>query len=346
MKVLIVTNMAPFVRGGAELLAEHLCTQLNRTPGVSSEILRVPFQWEPFERISDQMLLSLAMELINVDRVIALKFPAYLIPHPAKTLWLVHQYRQAYDLREGGQTNLPASPRGEAVRSQIVSADNACFSHCPGLFAVSSVVRDRLRKFNGFDADVLRAPLNFPEHFRSEQSGDYVFAGGRVNLAKRQHLLVEAMAHVRGNAKLVVAGPPDTEEDALRLSELVRRHSLEDRVTLDLGFHDISRIASYANNAAACAYLPFEEDSFGYVTMEACAASKAMLTTTDAGGVLELVVDGSTGWVKEPQAKALAEGIDELFGDPERARAMGRAGKAYWESKQADWPTTIEKLLA
>lgn len=346
MKVLIVTNMAPFVRGGAELLAEHLSTQLNRTPGVRSEILRVPFQWEPFERIPDQILLNLAMELINVDRVVAMKFPAYLIPHPSKTLWLVHQYRQAYDLREGDQTNLPASPRGEAVRSQIVAADNACFSQCNALFAVSSVVRDRLRRFNGLDADVLHAPLNFPEHFRYEQSGDYVFAGGRVNLAKRQHLLVEAMAHVRSKAKLIVAGPPDTEEDALRLSELVRRYSLEDRVTLDLGFHDISRIASYANNAAACAYLPFDEDSFGYVTMEGCAASKAMLTTTDAGGVLQLIIDGSTGYVREPEAKALAEGIDELFADGERTRTMGRAGKARWESKQADWPTTIERLLA
>ena len=100
---------------------------------------------------------------------------------------------------------------------------------------------------------------------------------------------------------------------------------LEDRVTLDLGFHDVSHIASYVNNAAACAYLPFDEDSYGYVTMEACAASKAVLTTTDAGGVLKLVVDGETGLVKEPEPRALAEGIDELFADPQRTRAMGRA---------------------
>ena len=29
----------------------------------------------------------------NVDHVIAMKFPTYLIQHPRKTVWLVHQYR-------------------------------------------------------------------------------------------------------------------------------------------------------------------------------------------------------------------------------------------------------------
>jgi glycosyltransferase involved in cell wall biosynthesis len=346
VKVLIVNNMAPFVRGGAELLAEHLCTRLNRTPGVQSEVLRVPFRWEPFERVADQILLNLAMELVNVDRVIALKFPAYLIPHPSKTVWLIHQYRQAYDLRGTDQSNLPATPRGDAVRSQIISADNASFKRCRKLYVSSSVVRDRLKRFNGFDAEVLNAPLNYPEHFRHEDSGDYLFAGGRINLAKRQHMLVEAMAHVRSEARLIVAGPPDSDEDGQRLHELVRRHSLEDRVSLDLGFHEISKIASYANNAAACAYLPIDEDSLGYVTMEACAASKAVLSTTDAGGILQLVVDGQTGLVTEADPRALAEGIDELFANRRRMEKMGRAAKALWDSKHIDWPTTIEKLLA
>ena len=215
MKVLIVTNMAPFVRGGAELLAEHLCTQLRQTPGVSAEVLRVPFQWEPFERIPDQMLLSLAMELTNVDRVIALKFPAYLIPHPSKTLWLVHQYRQAYDLRDGGQSNLPATTarRGGPVADR---RGRQCLLH-----RVPEALRG-LRCRAGPPPEVqwlrrgrsARAPLNSPGALPTmSSSGDYVFAGGRVNLAKRQHLLVEAMAHVRSKAKLVVAGPPDAEED-------------------------------------------------------------------------------------------------------------------------------------
>lgn len=43
------------------------------------------FQWEPALRIPSQMLMVRALELSNVDRVIALKFPAYLIRHLHKT---------------------------------------------------------------------------------------------------------------------------------------------------------------------------------------------------------------------------------------------------------------------
>ena len=101
MKVLVVNNMAPFVRGGAEALAEHLVKHLE-IAGHQAELLRVPFQWEPATRIPSQMLMARAFELWNVDHVIALKFPAYLIQHPSKTIWLVHQYRQAYDLYDAG----------------------------------------------------------------------------------------------------------------------------------------------------------------------------------------------------------------------------------------------------
>ena len=87
--------MAPFVRGGAEELAYHLNARLNATPGVRAEVLRVPFSWEPFERLANEIFINPMLRLLNVDRVIALKFPAYLIPHEQKILWLLHQYRQA-----------------------------------------------------------------------------------------------------------------------------------------------------------------------------------------------------------------------------------------------------------
>lgn len=105
MKILLVNNMAPFVWGGAEELVVNLQKQLVLA-GHEAEIIRIPFQWEPAERIPSQMLMVRSMELYNVDRVIAFKFPAYLIRHPHKTLWLVHQYRQAYDLYDAGQSNL------------------------------------------------------------------------------------------------------------------------------------------------------------------------------------------------------------------------------------------------
>jgi glycosyltransferase involved in cell wall biosynthesis len=344
MKVLVVNNMAPFVWGGAEELAVHLQRNLV-VAGHESEILRLPFQWEPSTGIPAQMLYVRAMELWNVDKVIALKFPAYLIRHPDKVLWLLHQYRQAYDLFDAHHTNLPSGEDGDALRAVIRGADNEAFAESRSIFTNSEVTRQRLRKYNGFDAAVLPPPLNDPERFPGGHGEGYVFAGGRINGMKRQHLLIEAMVHAGPGARLVVAGPPDTPEDGLRLQELVERHGLADRIRLDLRFLAREEYADYLNRSNAVAYLPFDEDSLGYVAMEAATAAKPVISTTDSGGILGLARHQSTGWVVSPDPVALAGAIDAAIIGARRSEEYGVAARALWQGMGVDWPSTIEALL-
>ncbi|MFC3459476.1 glycosyltransferase family 4 protein [Massilia haematophila] len=344
MKVLIVNNMAPFVWGGAEELAVHLQKNVIAA-GHEAEVLRIPFQWEPASRIPSQMLMVRAFELMNVDHVIALKFPAYLIRHPRKTLWLLHQYRQAYDLFDAGQTNLPPGPAGDELRTLIRNADSESFAESRKIFTNSEVTRQRLQHYNGFNAEVLLPPINDAELFNGGQVGDYVFAGGRINDMKRQYLLLEALCHAPRNVKLLIAGPPDRPADGERLRALVGQLGLADRVRLDLRFLPRTTYAEYLNGAAAVAYLPFDEDSLGYVSMEAALAGKALITTTDSGGILSLAKHNETGWVAEPEAEALASVLAQACEDPQRAAARGAAAKALWLSLGINWPQTVEKLL-
>jgi glycosyltransferase involved in cell wall biosynthesis len=346
MNILIANNMAPFISGGAEGLAAHLCAHLNATPGIRAEVLRVPFSWEPFERLADEIFLNKVLKLQNVDTVIGLKFPAYLIPHDAKVVWLLHQYRQAYDLHDRGGSNIPDTPRGKQVIDLIRRADAEAFSACRRLFAISQVIQERLKRYNGFCAEVLIPPMNNPELFNNHGDRGYIFAGGRINAHKRQHLLLEAMACTKSNVKVIVAGPPDSPGDADRLREIVNRLELRDRVVLDLGFLPIAKIAGYVNHARACVYLPTDEDAVGYVTTEAAFASKPVITGADSGGVLQLVVHGETGCVVEPNAKDVAEAIDLLYTQPARARRLGRAARHRWDSFGVTWSNTIEKLLS
>ncbi|KMW47016.1 glycosyltransferase family 4 protein [Ralstonia insidiosa] len=345
MKVLVVNNMAPFVWGGAEELADHLARNLI-IAGHQAEVLRIPFQWEPSYGIPSQMLMVRNLEISNVDRVIALKFPAYLIRHPRKTLWLLHQYRQAYDLFDAGQSNIADDATGKETRSIIKNADDEAFAECGRIYTNSDVTRKRLAKYNGFDAEVLLPPLNDPELFTGGTASGYVFAGGRVNGMKRQHLLLEAMALTGSHVRLVVAGPPDTPEDADKLARLVEHYGLQGRVHIDLRFLSRMELARYVNEATACAYLPFDEDSLGYVAMEAATAGKPIITASDSGGVLGLVRDGETGWVAEPTAESLAGALERACRDVESVRAMGLAARSLWTDMRISWPNTITRLLA
>lgn len=337
--------MAPFVWGGAEELAVHLKRNLE-IAGHDAEVLRIPFQWEPASGIPGQMLLAHNLELQNVDRVIALKFPAYLIRHPYKTFWLLHQYRQAYDLFEAGETNLPPGLEGERIRRVIKGSDDEAFAGARAIFTNSAVTRDRLKKYNGFEAEVLLPPVNDPEIFASGNCGDYIFAGGRVNSLKRQYLLIQALRHADKRVKLIVAGPADTPEEEARLHSAAKEAGVEDRVKLDIRFLPRQLYAQYVKESAGVAYIPFDEDSLGYVAMEAATASKSLITTTDSGGILGLVKQGETGWVAEPSPESLGEAMSKVIADKQRAQEQGKAAQALWASMQISWPHTIERLLA
>jgi glycosyltransferase involved in cell wall biosynthesis len=278
--------------------------------------------------------------------VIALKFPAYFVQHQHKILWLLHQYRQAYDMWSSGHSNIPATARGEEIRRIIINSDDKCFSECRKIYTNSPVTQERLLHYNGVSSETLICPLNDPEKFVNAGYGNYIFAGGRINASKRQHLLVEAMRHVTSSIRLIIGGPADTEEDAQHLRDLVDRYDLANRVTLDIGFLERSKIIGYVCNALACAYLPVDEDSFGYVTMEAFQAGKTILTTEDAGGLLLIVRDGDTGVVTPPDAKALAGAIDRIAGNRAQTMRLGATARDFWLNKRITWPDTIEKLLA
>jgi glycosyltransferase involved in cell wall biosynthesis len=344
LNVLVLTTRVPFIRGGAEELRDNLVLNL-QAAGVQAEAMSLPFTWDPAERLVEEMWIARTIEVANVDRVIALKFPAYLVPHPNKVCWVLHQYRQAYDLFDAGQSNIPDTSRGKTLRNMIRTADNEALGSAQALFTLSSTGQDRIRRYNGLEAQILPQPLNDPDLFAGAEAQGYVFAGGRVGQAKRQALLIQALAYAP-DVRMVVAGPPDDATDGPALRALAAQLGVEDRLTLDLRLLPRSEIATLVNGACACAYVPFDEDSVGYVTMEAFQAGKPVVTTTDAGGLLEIVHHEHTGLVAEPTPEALGASLATVVAAPARAVAMGAAGHDLLAERALTWPRTIEKLLA
>jgi glycosyltransferase involved in cell wall biosynthesis len=345
MKVLVLSTMVPFVHGGAEELFAHLVRNLQATAGVKAEGFRIPFTWNPAERLIDEMSIVRRLRLDQVDRVIALKFPAYLVPWNDKVLWLLHQYRQAYDLLDGGQSNIPNNARGAQIVAAIRTADNAAFREARRIHSNTPITARRLLHYNGVNSSVLRLPLNDAELFAGGESTGYVLAAGRVNAGTRQHLLVRALRYSPGT-RLVIAGPPDTPNDIDAMQHLVAAEGVEDRVTLVLRCLPCPELARLVNHALAVAYIPFNADSLGYCTMGAFHAAKPVVTVTDAGGVLDIVRDCATGMVVAPNPEALGAALATLAGAPARAALLGRAGRAAMDAEGLNWSVTIGKLLA
>lgn len=344
MKVLVLNNMVPFIRGGAEDLCDNLVVNL-RKAGVEAEAFRIPFTWAPAERLLDEMFICRSMRLWNVDRVIALKFPAYLVPWPNKVLWILHQFRQAYDLRDAGASHLANDEAGNRIQRAIKDADNRVFQEATAIYANGPKTAERARLYNDIDPEVLRCPLSDPELFRGGKSDGYLLATGRVCVGKRQELLIRALRFAPG-VRLKIIGPPESPQFADQLRALAASEGVDDRIYFDLRYLTRVELAEQVNRCAGIVCAPFDEDSFSYVAMEAYHAKKPVLTVNDAGGVLDIVVDGGTGLVVAPEPEAIGAAMAALISKPRLAAMFGRAGHELLNQIQLNWPKTIEKLLS
>jgi glycosyltransferase involved in cell wall biosynthesis len=344
VKIAVVTNCVPFLRGGAEILADALVARLAEH-GHQAALIRIPFEWRPPERILEQILACRLMRVPEVDRIIAFKFPAYYIPHPNKVFWILHQFRQAYDFWGTEFQDLPDSPAGRAIREAIIASDNLYLREGTRVFTNSQVTAGRLMRFNGIAAEVLEPPLLNENDFRCESYGDYIFSPGRINSTKRQRLLLEAMKHTKSNVRLILAGKPEDPADSLSFRKWIAQHDLEQRVTLlDRFITEEEKVDLFAN-ALACAYIPYDEDSYGYVTLEAFLSAKPVLTCTDTGGVRDFVAEASGGPVVEPEQKSIAAAMDLLFSDPQQTRKTGESARDFAKKRNINWNRVIATLV-
>jgi len=343
MKLAVLNNCVPFISGGAEHLAEALTWKL-REYGHEATLFRIPFRWEPPAKIIESMLACRLLRLPNVDRVIALKFPAYLVPHSHKTLWLLHQFRQAYDLWGTPFQSIPDSAEGRQIRQVILETDNRYLREARKIFTNSQVTSDRLKRYNGIESEVLFPPLADSRHFYCADYGDYIFFPGRITASKRQLLAVEAMKYVKTDVRLVIAGQHEAAADLAQIEAVIRQNRLARRVEVIPRFISEQEKADLFSRALACAYLPYDEDSYGYVTLEAYHARKPVITCTDSGGVAMLVKHGETGFAIPPEPPAIAAAMDALFEDRQAARRMGEAGIELLRSLKIGWDWVIEAL--
>jgi glycosyltransferase involved in cell wall biosynthesis len=216
------------------------------------------------------------------------------------------------------------------------------------VFSNSKVVRDRLKTFNDIDAEVLYPPLFSPERFYSTAPGDHILYFGRLTRHKRQWLAIEALRHTTTSVKLTIAGRPDPGEEGYLtdLRALVAKYRLADRIDFFGDWIPEARKLDLYAASLAVAYFPLDEDSYGYVSLEAMAARKPVITTTDSGGVNELIVDGLNGLVTPPDPEMIGAAMDRVFMTRNETVCMGEAGPARVDALGIGWDRVCERLLS
>jgi glycosyltransferase involved in cell wall biosynthesis len=253
-------------------------------------------------------------------------------------LWLVHQYRQAYDLAGTIYDQPQLSDAEQAARKKLHALDNKFISECVGRFAISETVSERLMHYNQLLSTPLWPPSLLQERIHAGTYSDSVICLGRLDASKRASLLLDA-AKLATEARVVIygAGPQEAE-----LRQQIERLGLAPRCRLAGHVPEDELIEALAR-ARAVFYGPYDED-YGYATIEAFLAEKPVITCSDSGEAARIVERTKGGWVVEPNAAAIAAALQDSYRQrADQLAALGRSGASF--ARALSWQHVVDELV-
>lgn len=334
MRVGIVTiRQANGDAGGAERFFDALTLAFRK---LGHEAVEVPLVADEssFDQIKRNYLACYDLDLARFDMVVSTKAPTWLLRHPRHVCYLVHTIRVFYDMFE--ETFPWHGDELLAQRDLVHQLDTGALQppRSRAVFTIGEEVSRRLREYNGIEAEVLHPPL-WDDRFHAGPQGDYFLLPGRLHPWKRVDLVIEAMRYVRASVKLKIVGTGEAEESLRALAGTDGRVEFLGRVD-DVTLRDL-----YAG-ALAIPFTPKRED-YGYVTLEAFASGKPVITCTDSGEASVLVRDGESGFVCDPDSGAIGSAMERLAMDRELARRLGEAGQDWVNS--LSWGRIARRLV-
>jgi alpha-maltose-1-phosphate synthase len=349
---LLTREYPPEVYGGAGVHVEYLARELARLVDVTVHCQGADrptaVAHRPWERLAGsnpalQTLstdLSMVAALDSVDLVHSHTWYANQAGHLASLLYDVPHVMTMHSLEPlrpwkaeqlGGGYRLSSWAERDAVQSATAVIAVSEGMRADLLEAYPAVDPGRVRVIhNGIDAqeyapdpgtDVLE------RHGVDPQRPSVVFVG-RITRQKGVPVLLHAAADLDPGVQLVLcAGQPDTpelgEEVTRLVEELQRTRQGVIWIQGMLERREVIQLLSHAT-VFVC---PSVYEPLGIVNLEAMACGSAVVASK-VGGIPEVVVDGETGLLVPPEDPAsLAVALNELARDPERAAAMGRAGR-------------------
>ncbi len=319
------------VVGGAERFYSGLQKSLQQQ-GCETELVFITVDESSFEGIQKGYQDFASLDLSNFDLVISTKAPTYLINHPNHILYLVHTVRVFYDMFDEVFPN--AGSALIAQRRWIHEQDNAALAGIQHRFSIGSEVSARLTKWNNCSAEVLHPPMDI-EGLYDLGIGDYFYMPGRLHAWKRVDLAIQAIKCSALPMKLIISGTGEAEGQLRELANNDPRIEFVGRV-------DDETLKRLYAGALAVPFLPISED-YGYVTLEAFASGKPVVTCSDSGEPTVFVEHGVTGLVCVPEPQVICSAFEQLWNDRQLADRLGKAGRERVAS--INWEMVSGRLL-
>ena len=382
MKIgIIAPSPAPFGIGGAEKFYWGLQEHINKNTAHQCELIKIPVKEDNFWNLIDSYYKFYTLDVSYFDAVIVSKYPAWLVPHPNKHIYMLHCLRGLYDTYH--MMNLPFGVEpGHAGVDKILKYIGADGLNCSsgstadGLFQMLFELKNDETVpagILGFPGPFIRKIIHFFDKKAMENANS--FSAISKTVAERKEYFPDKAAvsviyppsNLKGfkngtyeyfftasrldgpkRVKVIIEAYLEADTDIpLKiagtgpLADKLKELSKNDKRIEFLGFISDKNLIDYYANAFAVIFIPYEED-LGLVAVEAMMSEKAVITFDDSGGVKEFVENGKTGFICKPSARRLKDAIEAAGGNAALMAEMG--GRAKEKVKDVTWENVFNDL--
>src|SRR5712691_7632499 len=242
----------------------------------------------------------------------------------------------------------------------IIAVSRSTATEITQLFAVDPATVSVIP--NGIDTAEYR-PVTDPGCLTSygiDAARPYVLFLGRMTQQKGLRYLLEAIPYLAPAVQVVLcAGAADTPEMAQEIEAVVTRLQQQRPgiVWMPTMVPRRTSIALYSHAAVFCC--PSIYEPFGLINLEAMACATPVVASA-VGGIPEVVVDGTTGYLVDPDlsseppheprnatqfAQRLAEALNRLLTNPALRHRMGQQGRTH-VMQHYSWGAVAQQTLA
>lgn len=317
--------------GGAERFYSGLIDGL-RAIGCAVQEISVTADESTFENILGNYQHVQELDLSDYNVVVSTKAPTFAVRHPRHVMYLVHTIRVFDDMFSQNFPN-PTNVHMQQ-RSEIHRLDTEGMEGAVARFTIGHEVSDRLYRWRGIDSQVIHPPVVVDGLYNAEPQ-DFIFMPGRLHEWKRVHLLIEAVKQSDSPIKLKISGTGSSEAELRALA------GTDDRIEF-LGRVSDEELKRLYAECLAVAFVPVRED-YGYITIEAFASAKPVLTCVDSGEPTQFVTNGITGWVCAPEAEMISRTLDSLYKHKDETIQIGHNARDSLDL--STWPDVAKQLL-
>ena len=375
---MLTREWPPDIYGGAGVHVEHLVAELRKKIAVDVHCFGEPRSDATAHAVPASLsdanaaiqTLGVDLEMVNATAGVELlhshTWYANLAGHIGALLHGVPHVLSAHSLEPLRPWKEEQLGGGYRVSSWV---ERTAYEAASGIIAVSHGMRaDVLSAYpmvdpakvhvvhNGIDTHVYRPDpgTDVLDEYGIDARQPYVLFVGRITRQKGLvHLLNAARRFDDGVVLVLCASSPDTKEIGEETSAAVDQLRAERGESSVIWIQEqVMRTKLIQLFTHALAFVcPSIYEPLGIVNLEAMACETAVVASA-VGGIPEVVVDGATGLLvpydaAEPRAfeVAFADAVNNLAADPQRARAMGAAGRARAVSDFA-WDAIADRTIA